>query len=423
MRKTHLHPLLLAVGLGLAACAIAQAPHVSATGLALQGDRAYRSGDYVQAAACYEQAVARGVKSALRPYRGACAYARVGNGDAAFSMLQKAVALGFHDAESLEAEAALSRLRTDSRWSRLAADVKANEKRFLALHADPEGAKFVTSDVDLFWKAYAKLPTAEDPAAFLDREYLDAGSVGLQDFIPNRIQGGANLDAVLRKYPRYFAAIRENTLKVASIEPEARQAFRNLKRLYDDAIFPDVYFVVGSLDSGGTATSNGLLLGVDMFGCGPGVPLDEMDAWHRAVLHPYTVLPNIIAHELIHFQQKHEGTTLLAKAFHEGSADLVASLISNGNFNAVTYDYGYAHEAELWKAFQAEMRGTDASKWLYGSSRRDGHPADLGYFMGFRIAQAYYRRSADKKRAVRDILASGDFERILKDSHYGENLK
>jgi uncharacterized protein YjaZ len=98
-------------------------------------------------------------------------------------------------------------------------------------------------------------------------------------------------------------------------------------------------------------------------------------------------------------------------------------LISGGTFNQAAYAYGYAHEAELWKRFQVERQGTETSTWLYGSSRCDGHPADLGYFMGFRIAQAYYTRATDKKRAIRDMLTSGDFERILKDSRYGENLK
>jgi len=424
LRKVHRRLyLLLSIGIACTACSFAQEPRVSATELALQAHKAYLAKDYAPAAALYERAVAQGVKNAGHPYCGACAYTLAGNKDAAFAMLRKAIALGFREPGSLKNDAQLTLLHSDPRWPGLIADAEANEKRFQARHSDPEGARFVTSDVDLFWKVYAELPATSDPVGLLNREYLDAGSVGLQDFIPSRILSGANLRATLQKYPRYFATIRANTLKVASIEPEARQSFRKLKTLYDDAMFPDVYFVVGAMNSGGTSSSNGLLIGVDMFGRGPGVPMDEMDDWHRAVIHTCTVLPNIIAHELIHFQQKHEAATLLAKAFHEGSADFVASLISGGNFNQVTYDYGYAHEAELWRRFQAEMRGTDASGWLYGSSLRDGHPADLGYFMGFRIAQAYYDRCRDKKQAIRDILTSGDFERILKDSHYGANLK
>lgn len=415
--------LLLSLGLASAAGALAQAPPACAMELALQGGRAYQAGDYARAAALYRRAVAQGAKSPGQPYLGACACALAGDRDAAFALLRKAEELGFHEAGRLKDEAALATLHADPRWPERVAGVEANERRFEADHADPAGAKFITTDVDRFWQVYAKLPTAADPVGLLNREYLDAGTAGLQDFIPNRILGGANLYAALRKYPRYYAAIRANTLRVAGVETAVRQSFRRLKALYDEAVFPDVYFVLGTLDSGGTSTSNGLLIGLDMFGLGPGVPMDELGDWHREVIHSTDVLPSIIAHELIHFQQKHEGGTLLARAIHEGSADFVASLISDGTFNQAAYAYGYAHEAALWKQFQAEMRGTEASKWLYGSSRRDGHPADLGYFMGFRIAQAYYDRAADKRQAIRDILTSGDFERILKDSHYGEHLK
>ena len=69
------------------------------------------------------------------------------------------------------------------------------------------------------------------------------------------------------------------------------------------------------------------------------------------------------------------------------------------------------------------MEGTDASRWLYGSSQREGRPADLGYFLGFRIAQAYHRQARDKAQAVRAILTSDDIGRILRESRYGEGLE
>ena len=39
------------------------------------------------------------------------------------------------------------------------------------------------------------------------------------------------------------------------------------------------------------------------------------------------------------------------------------------------------------------MAGSDVSDWLYGGTPRGDRPADLGYFVGFRIAQAYYERA------------------------------
>jgi len=420
-RTPGLRPLVAALVVG--SCAFAQDPPVSATELALQGRKAALAKEYVRAAERYRRAIAQGVKSPRHAFDGARACVLAGDREGAFVLLRKAVALGFREAEDLRGSTDLAALRDDARWAEVLAGVAANEARFRAQHSDPDGAAFITSDVERFWDVYSRLPAAADPVGLLARDYLDAGSVGLQDFIPNRILGAANLHAVLQRYPKYFAAIRAHTLKVAGAEPAVRRAFRRFKALYAEATFPDVTFVMGALNSGGTSSSSGLLIGTDLFGGGPGVPLDEMDDWHRAAIHATTDLPNLIAHELIHFQQKHEVRTLLGKAFHEGSADFLASLISEGNFNQAAYDYGHAHEAELWKQFKVEMGGEDASRWLYGSSRRDGHPADLGYFMGFRIAQAYYDQAKDKRQAVRDILTSSDIEGILKVSRYGENLR
>lgn len=422
-RAPRLRHLPAALAVCVSVWAFAQEPQISATELALQGRAAAQTKDYARAAERYRRAVALGVKNPRHAFDGARFCLLAGDREGAFLLLRKAIGLGFRDAGDLRGSADLAPLRDDPRWVDLVAGAAANEARFLARHSDPEGAAFVTSDVERFWTVYSKLPAAADPVGLLAHDYLDAGSVGLQDFIPNRILGAANLHAVLQRYPKYFASIREHTLKVAGAEPAVRQAFRRFKALYAEATFPDVYFVMGALNSGGTSSSNGLLIGADLFGRGPGVPLDEMDDWHRTAIHAHTDLPSIIAHELIHFQQRHDPRTLLGKAFNEGSADFLASLISEGNFNQATYDYGYAHEAELWKQFRAEMGGEDTSRWLYGSSRRDGHPADLGYFMGFRIAQAYYHRAKDKGQAVRDILTSGDIEGILKASQYGEGLR
>jgi uncharacterized protein YjaZ len=177
------------------------------------------------------------------------------------------------------------------------------------------------------------------------------------------------------------------------------------------------------MSSGGTSTPSGLVMGVELFGRGPGVPMDEMNDWHRAVIQDTAVLASITAHELIHFQQKPGAHALLDRAFTEGSADFIASLISKGNFNKHIYKYGYGHEAALWKQFRAEMAGSDVSNWLYGGTPRGDRPADLGYFVGFRIAQAYYDRATDKRQAIRDIIIPpAGVDKLLADSHYGQRF-
>ena len=45
-------------------------------------------------------------------------------------------------------------------------------------------------------------------------------------------------------------------------------------------------------------------------------------------------------------------------------------------------------------------------------------PADLGYYIGYKICESYYRNSSNKNQAVRDILEVKDFEQFLSASKY-----
>ena len=63
------------------------------------------------------------------------------------------------------------------------------------------------------------------------------------------------------------------------------------------------------------------------------------------------------------------------------------------------------------------MGAGDRSGWLYGG-QPEGRPADIGYFIGYRIAQAYYDKSEDKQAAVREILQVNEFRAFLVESGY-----
>ncbi len=131
-------------------------------------------------------------------------------------------------------------------------------------------------------------------------------------------------------------------------------------------------------------------------------------------------LPHIVAHELIHFEQPpipNDQRTLLAQTVHEGSADFLGELISGRHINGHIHEYCLPREAELWAEFKEEMNGTDIGGWMYGG-QPEGRPADIGYFFGYRIAEAYYNQADDKKKAIRDILLIDDFNEFLAASGY-----
>jgi len=266
-------------------------------------------------------------------------------------------------------------------------------------HTDPDSAKLITSDVRLFWQAVDRA-SRDSLAPVLQREYLDRGTVGVRDFIPGRIFSAEDLGAAVRDRRAKYDSVRAANVDVARAEPAIRAAFRRLKAIYPDAVFPDVYFVIGRFNSGGTASKHGLLIGAEMYRDPSG-------------------LPAIVAHELIHYQQHYDNPTLLEHSFLEGTADFLGEMISGSQINNAAHEYGLAHEHALWQEFKSHFDDRQFYPWMYGRPP-DGRPNDLGYFIGYRIAGAYYNRTADKQHAIRDIIngGNGNVRELLAKSGY-----
>jgi Predicted Zn-dependent protease (DUF2268) len=283
--------------------------------------------------------------------------------------------------------------------------------------------KLNTSDVELFWHAY-DLAGPEKSAEVFEREYLNKGSTGLAEFTRLRIGDAKQLAATVRQRPKYYAQLRKHTQKIAAYQAQMQAAFRCFRQLYPEAVFPDVYFVVGRMNSAGTVDRKSLLIGVDMFGRDGDDSLAELGAWHKAVVASIDRLPYIVAHELIHSQQSNaRDSSLLAHSLTEGVADFIAERISGQHINPHLHEFARNRHRELWLAFEKEMRGSKLSNWLYqGENATAERPADLGYYMGYRIAAAYYDKQADKRKAIRDMLQIRDADGFLKASGYAEQM-
>ncbi|MBY0491338.1 MAG: hypothetical protein K2R93_15955 [Gemmatimonadaceae bacterium] len=289
------------------------------------------------------------------------------------------------------------------------------------VNRDPERARFVTDDITHFWAAF-DARGALGTAAAMDSLYFAPATAGLQDFRRLRLQDPAIFARTVDAASRYYASTRESTLRIAGFEPQLRQVLRTLAAQLPDAVFPDVYFVMWRLSTGGTTGPAGLLIGAEMYGRTAdsllGKPLND---WHRAVLRRVDDLPGIVSHELVHYQQRPDGPTLLEKALREGIADFVGERISGMNINAPAVAWATSHEAELWAEFQGAMLGTDYSRWLFNGSSSIDRPADLGYVMGYRIAQAWFARHGGERGALRRMLnveGLASAQRFLAESGY-----
>ncbi len=287
--------------------------------------------------------------------------------------------------------------------------------------SDPDSARIVVEDIGRFWQAFDRAAPAFAPEAF-NQLYLSKGSLGLKDFTKLRISNAKELAGTVRAHPKYYASIRVSTQRLEKMEPGMRATFYALKFLYPEAVFPDVYFLIGRMNSGGTTSKRALLIGAEMYGKTPEMPIEELGDWHRQVLKPVEEVPHIVAHELVHYQQKYDASTptLLAQSIKEGSADFIAELISGRHINAHVHEYANPREVKLWQEFKEKRLSKDFSGWY--DSGPDGRPKDLGYWMGYKITEAFCRRAKNKREAIKQILEIADFEAFLQQSGYAKKF-
>jgi hypothetical protein len=242
--------------------------------------------------------------------------------------------------------------------------------------------------------------------------YLQSESAGLAAYRHKFDIGRPELCAAMHQNPERYARLALLAPVLDSAVVRIGEIFARAREIVPGARAPDVYVVVGNGIAGGTTTRGAapmILIGAELLDDAHGVPATA-------------------AHELAHTLQRYPfrgvssgprflQTTVLYQSLVEGTADLVAELLTG---KPKRNEYGEAHEAELWREFQRDMHSRDHDAWLYnGRSQKDsGRPSDLGYWMGYRIAKAYYDRSTDKVAAVHELLTTHDFDALLLASGY-----
>lgn len=290
-----------------------------------------------------------------------------------------------------------------------------------------ENEKTVTAiDVIHFWEAYDKLKLAKnykDSLACIQTIYLDRATNGFESYI--NLQGITAKEYLIKikKCPKFFQSIRTNTLVSEKISPKVELIFTKLKNLYPNYTPMKVCFFVGVLYQGATV-SNGTEPQQYVYACTEVIAGDSQTdvselsqkAFADAITSGTDVaqkLINTVSHECVHIQQKNAKIDsnrivcpLLQHAMMEGAADFIGDMISGGQNNPLAHIYGNAHEKELWLEFKSNLCGEVGigEKWFLFNFKAQDRPADLGYFIGNKIAEAYYNHSKDKTQAIIDII-------------------
>lgn len=272
----------------------------------------------------------------------------------------------------------------------------------------------VTSDVDTFWAAYDSAYTTTDSVAqvrIVQTRYIDRGSPGVRAFMQAKGYTAEDWVDAIRRYPKFWASIRPNTYRAKTAADGFAPYLVKLRALYPALRPAMIYVTVGALKSGGTTHDSVVLIGAEMVTGTPETDISEFTGGTHAFFaryfgsRPFTNVLPLNVHEYVHTQQRGIGHTVLARAIREGSADLIAELVTGTRMPLPYMTYGPAHEAVLRETFRAQMFTPLIRNWFYNQTSTDpAHVPDLGYYMGYAIARAFYAGAPNKPDAVRELI-------------------
>lgn len=343
-------------------------------------------------------------------YDAACCYALANQADSAMILLRQSVKLGYENVLHIKQDDDLISLRQRPDFNALVANIHPRVNST----PDPTKAKLITTDVSNFWNAFDRVQ--KDTAHAYDiykKYYIAPGTPGLQDYFAYKVNSLKNFIQAHKRKQNFYASLRKNTYMVDQQKPQMMASFVKFKEIYPDVVFPNIYFIIGAFTSGGTSTDNGLLIGLDQAVRTPDIPVGELTLWEKNNFSDLQSLPNLIVHELVHYNQMHmaSDTTLLHAVLVEGMADFIGELASGKTANERLQVWAKGREKQIWADFEKEIYLNRGYNWIANAQQETADkPADLGYWVGYQICKAYYNQATDKKQAVADMLHLKDYK-------------
>jgi hypothetical protein len=279
--------------------------------------------------------------------------------------------------------------------------------------AQPPASVIVTTDIDNFWRAYDRIVATADTGAkraLLQRYFLEPGTAGLRAIMTARRYTADQYLAAIGRYPQFWTAIRPNTLRAASLGGQIERGIERLRQVYPRLRPAPVYFTIGVLRTGGTTLDGAVLIGSELALADPGTPTDEFPPGLAHLRPSFNTNPigrvvQLNVHEYVHTQQRDHDYLLLYRTLYEGIAEYVSVRALDTVSASPAIAYGRANEARVRTAFaRALLSPVGIDHWFYNSADNPFGIRDLGYYVGYAIAERYHSRARDKQQAVREMI-------------------
>lgn len=271
----------------------------------------------------------------------------------------------------------------------------------------------ITSDINNFWLAYDKIITTKDSAAqvdYLQKLFIDKGSPGLKAIMEVRDYTAGSYIEAINHYPQFWNSIRSNTLKAIDFAKDIEGDIQKIKVIYPSLKPAKIYFTIGALRTGGTTMDGMVLIGSEIALADSSTVTSEFPQG-MGHLEPYfktNPVKNVAfgnTHEYIHTQQKTTiANNLLAQSVLEGVAEFVTVLATGKSSTAPAVMEGRKSADSIKSVFSKQLYNTFNGFWLYSNATNAFNLRDLGYYTGYAICESYYKKSPDKKAAIKEMI-------------------
>ncbi len=273
----------------------------------------------------------------------------------------------------------------------------------------------VNTDIENFWTAYDAITKTADTleqSKLLQKLYLDQGSPGLAGMIEAKRYTQADFLNAINNYPKFWASIRENTLRSKLLEKDLMKGIEKLRDIYPSLRPAKIYFTIGALRSNGTTQDSLVLIGSELAMSDKNTDASEFPKEYRAARQTYfnsNPIDNVVllnVHEYVHTQQNEIPPDLLGRCLYEGVAEFVSVTAMEVPSSAPAINFGKANEAAVKAKFEKDVFLRNKTyQWLWGDEENGFGVRDLGYYVGYEISERFYQSSENKKEAIASLIA------------------
>lgn len=274
----------------------------------------------------------------------------------------------------------------------------------------PINQKIVSEDIAHFYEAIDAIQATKDSTeqlAALQKLFLDRASHGQQRMIDARRYSPEEYLNSINSNPQFWASLRNNTLDLSAFNEQLTSGANKLNKIYPEMEPATIYYTMGAHRSPGTGMDSVVLIGTE-FALGD---LNTVTTELRPHLqnyyktNPVEHLDFLVVHEYVHTQQNDMEHNLLELALYEGIADFVAEKATGKKSPFDAFKYGPKNWDKIRTRFEEHMFNPNKIyNWLWNSPDNEFGTSELGYFVGHKISSALYKKAANKKEVIKQLV-------------------